>query len=126
MFFRHLVGQWFSHWKGQATQDTCDDIRDSDLKTQNMVDKHTNHVQKIKDWNCDKSDKQITKKKLRDLWMAWRRVTLWQKTARKATQTNDQQMHSFYAKRALYKWSTRTALTTNCRDRVVKLRERQR
>lgn len=86
MFFRKLVGEWFSHWKGQSTLDNVQESRETEAKTDQMVQKHARRVLKIQDFNCERTLRQMTRLRMKNYWRGWCNVNQWLKTKRAKTQ----------------------------------------
>lgn len=45
MFWRKLVGDWFSRWKGYSTRKTVNAIEETNGETAIMTDKHDKKVE---------------------------------------------------------------------------------
>jgi hypothetical protein len=123
MFYRKLVGDWFSRWKGYSTLKTVQEISEVCDEVKKTTEKHDKHVEKIRDATCDRGEKIITRKNLRDLFSAWKHVTYWQKTARVKKEMFNDNQSCYLQKRALKKWHERKELTLKCRDRWAKFKE---
>lgn len=81
---------------------------------------HAKKVRKIRDWNCDRSNKTFSRRTLHNTWQAWRNVTRWQKNARVATENFKEHKEHYHQIRAVRKWHERAEHTRKCRDRTEK------
>lgn len=120
LFYRKTCGAYFSKWKSWRLESSRINIMETNTETDNLKDEHNKKVRKIRDWNCDRSSKAITRRNLHNLWQAWRNVTKWQKAARCARESHVEHQDHYLQIRAVRKWHERAEHTRKCRDRTDK------
>ena len=78
------------------------------------------HVEKIENFNFDRSTKIVKKREKHKYWYAWKRVIKWMKHKRVSTQYLAEQIGSYNVKRSLKKWRARTDTTIAARGAYEK------
>jgi len=77
MFFRHTVGEWFSHWKSNKITNTVSSINTTSVETVSIKEVHLAKVEKMREFNMDRSENLIHKQQKMNYMRAWRNVTKW-------------------------------------------------
>lgn len=83
-------------------------------------------VTKIKDKNCDRSEKIVVKARLHNYYQGWKNVTKWLKHARTAKGNLGENFGAYLIRRSLKRWRARKNTTHIARDRYNKMRQFQR
>ena len=82
------------------------------------------HVEKIENFNFDRSTRIIKKRDKHKYWYAWKKVTKWLKHKRVSEQYLQETMGSYNVKRAVKKWRARTETTIAARGAYEKFHEK--
>lgn len=86
------------------------------------IERHTKKKKQIKDKNCQRSERIVTKNRKQNVFNAWKNVVKWMKNAKFAKSCLEDGFGDYLIKRSLKKWRARCDKTKLSRDRFMKLR----